>query len=366
MRVLMTGYYGRANFGNDVLMYVTYRILRQALPNANYYVLVDGPESDYVAHLLPGITLLSPAYHGHFDLIVHGGGVFFDFAAHGWSGTVAELFLSIIGYRGHIALENFARKLFGKPRTSTSKRLGMGIGVGTFSKGSKALRHKLNVLAGFDALWVRDPESIQNLRRFSSILTSEIILGSDLAFLTEHWLQMPPKSLPSSRPRLGIILRDWPEARGGASPAELAAILAELAAEYELSCFVFDRHTNPVLQSIFAPYRTYVWNPAIMRITDFSVLLSEQQLLLTSRAHGAICGACLGVPSVIIPIEPKLVQVHAMLPHTSRLCGLEDTVKLKEALREALAISPTAIADDVARNRAISQSSLTQISQRFV
>jgi len=73
-RVLLVGYYGKGNFGDDVLLRVTHRIVTGKLPQARIYILVDGSNGDYVNNMLGDVTLLAPGRHGHFDWIVHGGG----------------------------------------------------------------------------------------------------------------------------------------------------------------------------------------------------------------------------------------------------------------------------------------------------
>ena len=287
---------------------------------------------------------------------VLGGGVFFDFKPHGLRDHFVEMLLRIVGFRTYVAAEKIARVVAGKPRSSARHRLGLGIGVGTYTPGSPRLRAGLPILADFAALWVRDAESITNLKRFSGAMKAKLLTGSDLAFLTEHWL---PKLLPakpvSSRPRLGIILRDWPPVAAGASHEKIAETLAMLARDYAITGFIFDQHTDPETKRLLAPYATQIWQPETMTIAAFSEQLAMQDVLLTSRAHGAICGACLGVPSVIVGIEPKLAHVAAMLPNASMLVDAASPEHWPSAVARARSISPETIATDVANNRAASE-----------
>lgn len=364
-RVLMVGYYGKGNFGDDVLMSITHRLLRRTLPHATLSMVVDGEVGGYVSRLLTDVTMLPSGRHGHFDFIVHGGGgVFFDFAAHGWWARVGVSLLEWLGFRHFLALEHQLRQWLGKARTSTPCRLGLGIGVGGFSAGSGVMLQKLPILADFKALWVRDVASQQQLMRFQSVMAGEVMVGSDLAFLTDTWVPEPlPQKPVSTRPRLGVILRDWPQF--SESP-DLAETLAQLANDYDITGFIFDSQSDPKTRALFAPYPTHCWQPERMSIADFSSLLRGQDVLLTSRAHGAICGACVGVPSVLVAIEPKLEQIHAMLPQSSILVPADVPQQWADAVRAACAISSTAIAEDVARNRAASEAALKQIARWLV
>ncbi len=358
--ILLIGYYGKGNFGDDILLRVAHALALRAFPNAQFSVVVDGDAGDYVPRLLGPIEVLKPGRHGHFDMIIHGGGgVFFDFKRYGLFERLKEYAVRLTGFGNFIAAEKIARKLVNKPRTSTDRRLGLGIGLGSYSAGSPRLRMSLPILADFDALWLRDSKSVQNAKRFSSILQAELIAGSDLAFLTEHWL--PPHSVAravNSRPKLGIILRDWPQELGGLPDATLQAILAQLAQNYDLTGFVFDRHADPKMTTLLAPYRTVTWQPETMDIDDFVQQLAAQNVLLTSRFHGAICGACLGVASVIVAIEPKLAQVATMLPQASVMVAADRPETWAQAIAQALTIPPEYIAMDVAKNRAASEAAL--------
>lgn len=363
LRVLLVGYYGKGNFGDDVLLLASHTILRTAIPDAQISILIDGDAGGYVPAMLGGdVTILPPGRHGHFDLIIHGGGgVFFDFTQHGMWGRYMELALRAIGYRWYLALEHALRIAFDRTRTSASKRLGFGIGVGTYSTGSPRFRAALPILADFTALWVRDAHSVTNLQRFETIMRGEVIRGSDLAFLTRYWLKTPAVKSPSPRPRLGMILRDWAQEKGGVPREALSATLARLAQEYEISGIVLDQHADPETMRLFAPYTLHVWRPESMTIDGFMRILATQDVLLTSRAHGAICGACVGVPSVIIGIEEKLETVAAMLPNASILVPPRESLHWPAALAKARMITPATIAADVTANRAASEAALSQM-----
>ena len=101
---------------------------------------------------------------------------------------------------------------------SAQVRLGFGLGIGTFTPGSPKLREALPVLSDFDGLWLRDAGSVDNLSALA--VAPPVVLGSDLAFLWDHWcppelaLRPPPKK--AKRPRVGVILRDWPTGSGEA------------------------------------------------------------------------------------------------------------------------------------------------------
>lgn len=362
-RVLLAGFYGYANFGDDVLMQVTYALMRHALPDAKLTVMTDAFGAAYVPAMLPQIACVPVTRDAYFDLIIHGGGgVFFDFAHYGIGRRVVEKIMMIGGLEAYLQFERLARRLLRRPRITTARRLGLGIGVGGFSAGSPYLRNRLHMLAEFDALWLRDAQSEAQLKPFARVMHDARIAGSDLAFLTEYWLpEALPARIPSSRPRLGVALRDWPEM----SREMLEQTIAALAVEYDVSGFILDARHDPLMTELLAPYPTHIWQPTQMCIADFTAQMAKMDVLLTSRAHAAICGACVGVPSVIVAIEPKMAQVHAMLPNATRLVAMHEPQQWAQALAQMAALSPTMIEADVERNRSSSRAALATLERWF-
>ena len=246
----------------------------------------------------------------------------------------------------------------GKQLPTTNCRIGLGIGVGTFTTGSPRMLKSLPILADFQALWLRDTQSKAHLKPYKDILKAEIVQGSDIAFLSEHWLPSTTPKIAGAKPKLGVALRDWQ----GTDIHALRNTLTKLVKDYDITGFIFDAKSDILLRGLLAPFPTHIWDPNTMRIDDFSAQIAAQDVLLTSRAHGAICGACLGVPSVIVSIEPKMEQVHAMLPNSTILVG---TNGWKEALSTANTFTPAAIAADVEKNRNASQSALAKMKRWF-
>ena len=77
-----------------------------------------------------------------------------------------------------------------------------------------------------------------------------------------------------------------------------------------------------------------IWDPQQIKIENYLSELSECSIMVTSRAHGAIVSACLGIPSVCLAIEPKLEKVHKMLKNSSRLIEPSDPNRIMAAIDE--------------------------------
>ncbi len=363
--IVLIGYYGKANFGDDVLLKVSHALARQILPSAAIAVRA-GSEADYFDRLLgEPVTFLPFGTRENHELIIHGGGGnFFDFATHGLGDRILNRAFFSPGVEGFIRLEALARRINGRSRLSAQHRIGLGIGIGTFTPGSPRLREALPVLAEFDSLWLRDPDSQTNLDLLG--VRPPTVNGSDLAFLWEHWcptaMALAPRRKRAFRPSLGLILRDWPSGSGEGFATALRPAIAYLSARYDLTVISLDAATDAGSISALRDLPLRIWEPSRNSIADFAATIAAQDVLITSRAHGAICGACLGRPSVVLGIEPKLHAVHRMLPKATRF-ALPSTnpVDLAELVQEALDIADSDIAADALRNRVESERALAVV-----
>ncbi len=367
--VVLLGYYGRGNLGDDLLMIVAHALARQILPDARIAIRTGTPATYFDRLLGQSVERLPFGTRDRHRLILHGGGgTFFDFAGHSGLRRATNAMLLPGGAATLVRAEAALRRLTGRPRMSARTRFGLGIGIGTFAPGSPKLRDALPVLADFDALWLRDPESVTNLDRLG--VAPPVVSGSDLAFLWEHWcppeLALAPRSIGPGRPAVGVILRDWPTGSSASFARQIGPSLDHLATCYDLTLISFDSSADAGTLARLPTLSHATWDPEETSVADFSRVLAAQDVLLTARAHGAVCGACLGRASVLLEIEPKLRAIHGMLPETTRLAAMPfDPPTIVELVEEALAIPANRIAADALRNNAESRHALAQIMERI-
>lgn len=366
--VVLVGYFGRGNFGDDVLMIVSHALARQILPAARI-ALRSAPHTEYLDRLLGAPVERVPfGSRGRHRLLLHGGGGnYFDFAKHHWLRQAKNALLLAGGAQAFVALDASLRLAVRRPRMSAQHRVGLGLGVGTFSPGSPRLLDALPELAEFDVLWLRDGDSEKNLATLG--VAPPVVRGSDLAFFWEHWcpagLALSSPLVRPKRPRLGVILRDWSD---GVCPSftQLTSLLAHLSGRFDLTAISLDPDADANTLAALGDIPFVLWRPAQMRIETLVEHLARQDVLLTSRAHGAICGACVGRPSVIVEIEPKLRTVHEMLSGATRLVADSlDPNTVASALEEALSIDFDQIVADVIRNRRESATAFGVVLERI-
>ncbi len=365
MRILLVGYYGKANFGDDVLFKVTYNYISQWKPDADIFVLCDNYKDDYLPKLVnTKINIVEPGHRDHYDLIVHGGGgTFFDFSRYSIIDRFINHIIKVIGYKKFVTVDRLLRNLLNKKRVSADQRIGLGIGVGTYNSGSKKLRDNISVLLDFDTLIVRDVKSISNLKKLS--IDSQVILGSDLAFLDDYWVPKDKKYVQSEldeRKKIGLVLRDWDTDNTSKYLESMEKVLPYLDEKYKLTLFIFDKRTDKKVLAMVTAYDICLWDPMSIDFDDFSFQLASQDVLVTSRAHGSMCGAVLGVPSLIIELEPKLKTIHEILPSATSLITIEqiNPKNLENKIEEVLKYDKQVISKDCGHNKKLIETQVFQ------
>ena len=351
--ILLIGYYGKENFGDDVLFKITYNIVSQWQPNANISVLCEPRDNYYFSNLIgKDIRVIHHGAKEYFDVIIHGGGgTFFDFNESSLSNLFINNFIKTIGFSTYKKVDSLIRKITHKEGISCDTRYGLGIGVGTYTESSEKLKYNIPTLLDFDCLIVRDKLSIKNLNTMS--ITENIKLGSDLAFLNNFWL---PKNIYNNTQtqeikNIGIILRDWSKDKDYLK--KIKHILKPLSKKYELTLFIFDKTEDLETIDMFSDYATLIWDSMSIKFDDYCQRLASQDILITSRAHGAICGAVLGVPSIIIEIEPKLQTIHSLLPTSTVLLTLKELNLsfIEKSISKLLTCEKKEISYDVNKNK---------------
>lgn len=351
-KILIKGFYGFGNFGDDILMITTYRIIREIFPGAKIFIGSQSKNPNYIHNFLHDIIIVNSSEDLDVDWTIHGGGgVFFDFTKYSAKYFLINRFIKFIGYRTYSSLYDVYQKLKGHGFITQRARAGLGIGVGTYTPSSNRFLSDILALSSFDILLVRDDDSVVNAKKYCS--SKRIHKSSDLAFLSSQW--MPANLTKSNKAEsIAFILRDW---AFNDSVSILLSVARELiAGGHSIKFFAFDeRSDNNFIQlaSAFGP--VYCWKPIEMSIADYLSELAKCKLAISSRAHGAIVSACLGIPVCCVCIEPKLEQVALMLNNAARVVRepfkKSEIVKLIDAMLQELPSLKEATVHDVARNK---------------
>jgi polysaccharide pyruvyl transferase CsaB len=307
MKVLISGYYGFANLGDEAIL----EVLSHTLTDAGHQVTVLSADSTRTqqlhnvnaVHRLRGMI---PAVWQHDVLISGGGGLLQD----------ATSRLSLEYYLSLMRLAKLAKK----------RVIVYGQSVGPLSRAGE--RSVVNVLKKNVAIAVRDGRS----QRYLASHGLQATLIADSALLLELPSSEPQqqRQAKAEKPLLIIPRGDKPEIQGaleraltafGQKPAHRdvpVAVMALSPSDQEAVHALQQQGRNVQLWHADSP------EVALTRIANAKAVLSV-------RLHGLILAAAAGVPYSGIAYDPK---VRAFLEETGATCWQlpEDETSLQAAL----------------------------------
>jgi polysaccharide pyruvyl transferase CsaB len=297
-RLLISGYYGFNNIGDEAVLGGMLAGLRAALPDVEPVVLSANPTLTTQQHAVAAIPRMSRtalrAELCHAALLISGGG---------------SLLQDVTSFRSPLY---YLWVLWEAQR--------MGIPTMMCAQGVGPLRHPLtrfltrNVLNGMRAITVRDGGSASYLHALG-VQRPPIEVTADLSFLqpphasprlADWWTA----NIPANRPLLGVALRPWP---AGPTPERYTAIADALAA--------VAAQTGALLLFLPMQYGTdralademSGWTPAENRVLPLELTPREMlaavgrcDLLLAMRLHALIFAVHQGVPAAGIAYDPKV------------------------------------------------------------
>lgn len=321
-KILLKGYFGAGNLGDDILMCVSYSLIKEFY-QTNQIVIWGAKQqsidTQYINHItnqqLSFITEISPAIVKNNILVLGGGGLFFEFA------NSAPQIL-----RTNSTILTGINKVLSKKQVSSNRhflsaedhfnyRFAIGLGLGPFENNSKYSEVVADYLSQFELVIVRDPTSYDLCTDWR--IEKIAYLSSDLAYLTHRWLPniTQDNKITDKKLNIGCVIRDWNwNSEGIAYIDGLISVVQQLRRFGHNVTFVSFNHHNDskIFKRLPQGEKIAVWSPFHQTIQQFLQSFAKFDIVVTARAHGAIIASCLGIPSVSIVIEPKLEIISQM------------------------------------------------------
>jgi polysaccharide pyruvyl transferase WcaK-like protein len=332
--ILLKGYYGFGNFGDDLLFAISWRWLRAHYPGASIRMCTESTDCGYLSVLVgENVEAVRNQEPLTVDLLFHGGGgTYFDFKKGPGVFGLVNMIARSLGPQLFRSLYQGIQAVRGRHRVRGRIRIGVGLGIGTYTNASRRFLFDFVELSEFDLLVVRDPASQRNATRLG--VDANLLVATDLAFLTRFWI---PAQSPNRIPRtLGIVLRDWPYDNDAHLHAVKEAVTYWQKAGYQLRFFSFDSTDWNYAKQFGALGDWIPWIPHTTSMEGFLKDFGSCEVVVSSRAHGVLTAACLGVPVVSLEIEPKLSAVADMVPQgIIRVLSPFQPQRLAQAVEEA-------------------------------
>lgn len=323
MKILLRGYYGFGNFGDDLLLSACYSLVKQRFPRSEISIFANFSEGlksfqapngyrNYVKYLLDdNIELIDWRDRRNFDLEIFGGGEVFKSGQSNRVALISNLLGLLLGASTTSKSVAGIRALLGRElRIKSSSALAIGVGVDRHRIMGENLIRNMEQLGRLAHIYVRDKESALNVRR----MRLECKLGSDLAFLLKD--QVGTKRVEQSKRKgLGAVL-----CAGKPGTSQVLAAL-RIRRQFEpVTLVFFDENYDKelIIKARSDGFNVLVWQPQKMSIGEFLERLAQFSIIISSRFHGALCSAMLGIPSLVMETDVKLKSVLGILPN----CGL--------------------------------------------
>ncbi len=355
-RVLIAGYYGHGNLGDEAILHVLLEELRRLLPDLRATVVSGEPEAtsetyDVQAVHERDVPALIDAAEAADLILVGGGGLFHDY-----QGVDEATLLS----RWHWGLTLFAAfpvlaTIFRKPLMLAA------VGVGPL-RSEAGRRYTRLAFDRADAATVRDAGSRALVGEIGADAT-RVEVTADPAFV----LQAPSRregrdaldrlGVPAGRPVVAVALRHWDVGvRSEAWQAHVAAALDQIVDAHDavtvFLCFqaraehgLGDDAVAERLRSVMRHGdRAVVAEPAF-DACQVQALIAGADVVLGMRLHAVILAGNAGVPMVALAYDRKVTAVMERLGLAEYALDLGDVTAvaisacLERALREQDAIS---------------------------
>jgi len=295
MRLLISGYYGFDNLGDEAILAALLQELRARHPDWTPVVLSHKPSDTEATYGVPAVArdslLCLWEEMGRADLLISGGG--------GLLQNVTSQ-LSLLYYLG--ILELALRR--GTPYVLLGQGLGPFLGPGV-------LRGVRRYLERAQAVVLRDAESVR-LAQEIGVSRERITEAGDLALLLRPAGPEIAANLlravgvEPGDPLCGVVVRAW----RGKEPEEAAAVLCDhLQDKLGIRCLLlpFQPSDLPLAWRVAAGARS---QPAVLEQpvlpAEMLSLVANLGMVVSMRLHGLVFAAAQQVPALGLSYDPKV------------------------------------------------------------
>ena len=314
--IIIRGGYGYSNFGDDALLYVLFRFLKENLPDAS--ISLACPAAQYIENLL-GQPVTFSTTESKCDFFILGGGTqFYWFPFDGKQSSLSKRILTeikspqvLFGKIQNRLLKT--RPNFKHSNPNAERQIALGIGIGPFSANKEAETQARSMLSQFDHVVVRDIKSISYCDSWNFHQHS---LGADICYFPDFY-KIEETANTRAPNNVAVVLRDWEHTVEGNKYCEQIELAVKqmrqngLTVTYVLFAEAQDRYWKSWLGK--RNETPLVWQPGKETVSSFMENLNTFDFFVTARYHAAVFGAILNKPAICINIDEKLKLASQLL-----------------------------------------------------
>jgi len=329
-KIVISGYYGFNNAGDEALLTAILASLQAIEPDADITVISGNPGNTVVQHQVKSlyrfaaVRLLQAI--GNADLVISGGGSLLQDVT---SKRSLLYYLSVIA----------AAKWKGK------KVMLFAQGIGPIR--NRFMRMLTRIVCNkADLITVRDKDSAEELERMGvSDVKVEVTADSVLTLLPVSKLKgksiLTDAGIDPYKPVIGVSVREWPEIRPCLE--QLAAALGNISNRYNAQVVILplqasmDRKASQLLKSLLPETRNkVVLVDGNYSTEEFLSIIGCFRLLVGMRLHALIFAAVMKVPLMAISYDPKVDSFVQAIG--AQAVGTVQTLKAAKVEQEAGAL----------------------------
>lgn len=341
-KVVLSGYYGFDNLGDEAVLYSILGLLRELSPGMAIEVLSHNPRRTTELYRVAAgnrwrLAEVRRAIR-EADLLISGGGSLLQ--------DVTGL-KSLIYYLGVIRLARW----YGKPVVFYAQ----GIGPVRSKLGRLLMRRLVNRV---EAITVRDESSRQDLLELGVnqppvTVTADPVLGLDPAQVDravgQGLLARYGLDLSGQHPLVGISVREWQGLKE--FKQVLAGVCDQLAGQGWQVVFIPMQHSADLAPS--REVAALMQKPAVVladpvTVPEVASLIAGLDMLIGMRLHALILAAVLSVPPVAVSYDPKIDRFMKRIGlNTAIRVDCPDSEGIMAAVKEIL-LDPAAFKNALA------------------
>ena len=323
VRVVISGYYGFANAGDEAMLSAIVGSLRDIIPDVHITVITGNcrmTREHHNVHAVHRMNFLSiAAAIRRCDILISGGGSLLQ------NVTSSR---SLYYYLGIMRIALF----FHKPVMLYAQGIGPVLGA-------KERRAVQQVLQRVTVIGVRDTDSKAELAALGVTVppihvTADAVLSMHPVDKQIGFYLLKKAGVTGVRRRIGIAVRDWKELDG--FKKEIAKAADELQKKYDAR-IIFIPMQYPADVHAGADIASMMKTEAVVlkeryNTVEFMSLIGCMDAVIANRLHALVFASIMQVPAAAISYDPKIDSFIQLI--RDKLCGTVKTVTAQQLVAD--------------------------------